>query len=162
MPDSAAVTVRPATLADAGDVARLLTDLGSSDVDEGEASRRLQRGHEQVFVAIADQRIGGLVAVKIELYFGHAAPLAHITALVTRPDTRRGGLARALVDAAHDWARANRCVGIELTCGLTPAREAAHRFYEAQGFAPTSLRYARPLDTDANASRSDESEGRAS
>jgi GNAT superfamily N-acetyltransferase len=141
MPDTDVVTVRPATEADAPAVAELLTILGSPGVDATEAARRLRRGHEDVLLACVDGRPRGLVAVKVELYFGHADPVTHITALVTDPAVRRGGLARALVLAAREWARERGCAGIELTCGLTPAREAAHRFYPAMGFERTSYRY---------------------
>jgi GNAT superfamily N-acetyltransferase len=158
MPEPTRITVRPATSADAADIAHLLTALGAPGVDAAEAERRRQRGHEDVLLAVLDGRARGLVAVKTELYFGHAEPLTHITALVTDPDGRRVGLARALVDAADEWARAHGCVGIELTCGLTPAREAAHHFYASRGFERTSYRYWRPLDADP-ATRPDPDEG---
>lgn len=140
------VAVRAAAAGDAVDVARLLGVLGADGVDADEAARRLRRGHEDVFLGTVDGRAGGLVAVKTELYFGHAVPVAHITALVTDAQARRTGVARALVETADDWARAHGCAGIELTCGL--ARTDAHHFYEVVGFERTSYRYWRPFDPD--------------
>ena len=62
----------------------------------------------------------------------------------------RPHLARALVRAAVTWARARHCVGLELTCGLNPARENAHRFYPAMGFQADAYRYWMPFE-DAGA-----------
>jgi GNAT superfamily N-acetyltransferase len=106
-----------------------------------EALRRLQRGYEDVLLGCLDGEPGGLVAVKTILYFGHAQPLAHISALVVEARWRRSGIARSLIEAATAWARAHHCVGLELMCGLNPAREDAHRFYPAMGFEPNAYRY---------------------
>jgi ribosomal protein S18 acetylase RimI-like enzyme len=125
---------------------RLLTELGSPGVDAAEAERRIARQEETVFVDENGGQLDGLVAVKRELYIGHALPSAHVTALVTRGAARRSGVARRLMDAAVGFARAQGYAGVELTCGLTPAREAAHRFYPSLGFRRTSYRYWLPLE----------------
>jgi GNAT superfamily N-acetyltransferase len=138
--------VRRARYADAAEVAELLMQLGSRPVDADEAMRRLARARETVFVAEDDGHLVGLVAVKTDLYFGHPLPLTHLTALVTRAEARRSGVGRALVDAALDFARENESTGIELTCGINPAREAAHEFYPSLGFQRSAYRYWLPLD----------------
>ena len=136
------ITVRDAEPTDAARVAVLLTQLGAPGVDKAEAARRLQRGEERVLVAVdTDQVVIGLVAVKQELCLGHAEPLLRITALVADAERRRNGAARALITATKELAQRLDCFGIELTCGLTPERAAAHRFYPAQGFEVTSHRY---------------------
>lgn len=133
--------VREATAADAQAVAELLTELGAKDVDAAEAAKRLGRRIETVFVADEDGELLGLVAVKSELYLGHSVPWAHVTALVTRSGARRGGVARQLMAAAADFSRRHAYQGVELTCGLKPEREAAHRFYRSLGYESTSTRY---------------------
>jgi GNAT superfamily N-acetyltransferase len=65
---------------------------------------------------------------------------------VTLSRARRGGVAHALLRTALAYARRHGCSGIELTCGLTPAREAAHRFYQAEGFEKNSIRYWLPIE----------------
>lgn len=140
--------VRQATAADAAQVAELLTELGAKGVDAAEAERRLARGIEDVVVADDAGTLLGLVAVKTELYFGHARPLAHVTAVVTRSSSRRGGVARSLMDAAFAFAREKGCSGIELTCGISPEREAAHRFYPTLGFEINSRRYSIAFDEE--------------
>ncbi|MFC7622490.1 GNAT family N-acetyltransferase [Microlunatus sp. GCM10028923] len=136
------IMVREALPDDAARVAVLLTQLGAPGVDEAEAGRRLARGDERVLVAVDEEGVvTGLVAVKPELPFGHAEPLLRITALVSDADRRRRGAAKALIDSAKQLAGRLGCTGIELTCGLTPDRAAAHRFYPEQGFVITSHRY---------------------
>jgi len=138
--------VRRALYADAPQVAELLMQLGSRPVDAPEALRRLARARETVFVAEEDAQLLGLVAVKTDLYFGHPLPLTHLTALVTRGESRRSGVGRALVAAAVEFARENESIGIELTCGINPARAAAHEFYPSLGFQRSAHRYWLPLD----------------
>jgi GNAT superfamily N-acetyltransferase len=139
------MSVREAGPDDATQVAELLAELGSPGVDATEAAARLARDEETIYVDDEDGTLGGLIAVKTELYFGHAQPLAHVTALVTRPVARRSGVARRLMAAAVAFAKRGGCTGVELTCGLNPAREAAHRFYPSLGFERTSYRYWLPL-----------------
>lgn len=140
------VLVRAATLPDAAAVAGLLTQLGAPGVDAAEAVRRLERNYEEVLLGCVGEAPAGLVAVKVILYFGHAKPLAHISALVVDDRFRRYGVARALVRAAVTWAQARHCVGLELICGLNPAREDAHRFYPAMGFEANAYRYWMPFE----------------
>ncbi len=141
---------REATLADATRVAELLTQLGAKGVDSAEAERRLRRGTHTVYVAERDGDVVGLIALKTDTPFGHGRQLAHISALVTLEAERRSGVAHELVQAAIAYARRNGCTGVELTCGLSPAREAAHRFYQTEGFEKNSIRYWLPLDTAPN------------
>jgi ribosomal protein S18 acetylase RimI-like enzyme len=138
--------VRRARYSDAPQVAELLMQLGSRAVDADEALRRLARARETVFVAQEGDRLLGLVAVKTDLYFGHPLPLTHLTALVTRSDARRSGVGRALVEKAQEFARDNESFGIELTCGINPAREAAHEFYPSLGFQRSAYRYWLPME----------------
>src|SRR5579859_7219194 len=138
--------VRRARYSDAPQVAELLMQLGSKTVDADEAARRLARARETVFVAEDDDVLLGLVAIKTDLYFGHPLPLSHLTALVTRAELRRSGVGRALVNAAMEFARENESIGIELTCGINSAREAAHEFYPSLGFERSAYRYWLPLD----------------
>ena len=119
--------------------------LGSRPVDADEALRRLARARETVFVAEDGDRLLGLVAIKMDLYFGHPLPLAHLTALVTRDEARRSGVGRALVNAALEFARDHEATGVELTCGINPAREAAHEFYPSLGFQRSAYRYWFPI-----------------
>jgi GNAT superfamily N-acetyltransferase len=142
------VRVRAATLSDAAAVAQLLTQLGAPGVDATEAVRRLERNYEEVLLGCVADAPAGLVAVKTILYFGHAKPVAHISALVVDERFRRYGVAKTLVQAAVAWAQARHCVGLELMCGLNPAREDAHRFYPAMGFQAIAYCYSMSFAAD--------------
>jgi GNAT superfamily N-acetyltransferase len=142
------VTFRDAGPADAAQVAELLAELGYP-VDALEARRRLERGTERVLVAAEGARLLGLAAVAVNANLTTDRPLARLTALVVRPDARRTGVGRRLVDEAIALARAGGCAGLELTSGLRPEREASHRFYAAHGFQRSSYRFWLPLTEPA-------------
>jgi GNAT superfamily N-acetyltransferase len=57
--------------------------------------------------------------------------MLHINGVYVRPQQRRGGVGRTLVEAALDWGRASGCAAGELNVlAANPAR----RLYEACGF----------------------------
>ena len=66
-----------------------------------------------------------------------------ITDLVVAERHRRQGVATALLNHAEAFARANGATRIELTCAT--GREAAHRFYARNGYAPRSTRFYKTL-----------------
>jgi aminoglycoside 6'-N-acetyltransferase I len=142
------VTIRDASLADAGAIASLLTELGYP-VGAADAARRLERGHERVVVAVREGEVVGLLSIWMALPLTRSLPVARITALVVSPAARRHGAGRALMSRAAELAGEAGCEGIELTSGERPERAAAHRFYESLGYRVTSRRYWLPLRPDA-------------
>lgn len=64
--------------------------------------------------------------------------VAELDALVVRPDQRRRGIGRALVEATLVWAKAAGVLRTEL--GVYAFNEAALRFWRSVGFAPLSHR----------------------
>lgn len=132
--------IREARLDDAREVGGLLTDLGYP-VTAPEAAERLARGSETVFVAVIQGRLVGLLSIWSQLPIARARPVARITAMVVRSETRGRGIGATLMERAVQWARDAGCEGIELTSGMRAEREAAHRFYEARGFHRTSYRF---------------------
>ena len=142
------MTIRDAGPADAAQVAELLGELGYP-VDPPEARRRLQRGTERVLAAADGDRLLGLAAVAVSASLTTDRPLARLTALVVRPDARRTGVGRRLMDEAIALARAAGCAGLELTSGVGPERAASHRFYAAYGFQRSSFRFWLPLTEPA-------------
>lgn len=136
--------VRDATDGDAAAVAGLLGELGYP-VPPDEMARRLRRPGERVLLAEADGRPVALVALTIGPQLSHAAPVARVTVLVVAGTARRLGAGRRLMARAEELAREAGCEDIELTSGIRPEREAAHRFYGAIGYLRTSYRFWRPL-----------------
>jgi len=138
------VTVRDATAADAADVAGLLGELGYPTT-AAEAADRLGRNDGRVLLAESDGRVVGLAVLAVASQLHHAAPTARVTALVVGEPARGRGAGRRLMARAEELAREAGCHVIELTSGIRPEREAAHRFYEALGYERTSYHFHRTL-----------------
>lgn len=127
--------VRPARAEDAAEMARLLTQLGYP-VGEAEAAARWRAiaaspRHAVFVAAAAEGPLAGLVAVERRLML-ELGERCEIVALVVDAHLRRGGVGRALADAARAWAQAGP--GRAMMVRSSVAREASHRFYERVGF----------------------------
>lgn len=137
-------SVRDAAPADAADVAELLGQLGYP-TSAAEARVRLATGDERVLLAEVGGRVLGLLAVTTRRSITHAHPVARVTAMVVRDSARRQGVGRLLMDSAARLALAEGCESIELTSGIRPERDAAHRFYRSLGYEPSSYCFWRRL-----------------
>ncbi|HKF16310.1 MAG TPA: GNAT family N-acetyltransferase [Candidatus Dormibacteraeota bacterium] len=137
-------TLRPAVADDAAVVAELLGQLGYP-ISAREALSRLSRPGARVILGEADGEALGLLELSLQLQITHARPVARVTAMVVRDSARRRGVGRSLMERAAELARAEGCEGIELTSGLQPEREHAHRFYEALGYERVSFKFWCPL-----------------
>ena len=137
------VAVRPAVAADADAVLALWAECRSSaavtpDTRESVA-RLLHRDADSLLIAVEDgQVVGALVA-------GWDGWRANLYRLAVRPERRRRGIARALVEEGHARLRAK---GAPRATALVAADEAdATGFWEAAGYAadPQMQRYVRNL-----------------
>lgn len=138
------LTVRSAVAGDAAAVALLLGQLGYP-MATMEAVSRLNREGARVILAEAAGEALGLLELTVQLQITHARPVARVTAMVVRDSARRRGVGRRLMERAAELARAGGCEGIELTSGLQPERQDAHRFYKALGYERASYKFWRPL-----------------
>jgi len=91
--------------------------------------------HLPTFLAKADDRVLGFLSLK-----QHTSYSAEILVMAVRPEAQRGGIGRALVEAADSYARG---LGVEYmqvkTLGPSRPDEGYARtraFYEASGFRP--------------------------
>lgn len=128
--------IRHARTTDAPAVTTLLAELGYPDNDETDVRRRLERWarHPEgaAFVAEADGKVVGVVAVVAIPLFEREGSVARIVALVV-DETRRGsGVGRELVAAAEAEASRLGCDTMEVTSSRH--RTAAHAFYRARGY----------------------------
>ncbi len=100
--------------------------------------RKMQRNEYLAWFA-ADA--GGAVAAGVGLWLmdwpphmiGPGAPRGNILNVYTRPESRRMGLARRLIDAALAWCRTN---GVRMV--ILHASDDGRRLYESLGFEPTN------------------------
>ena len=100
--------------------------------------RHLERGladpSVRLFVAECGERFAGFCAATLEA----APPLLRehgrlaITEIWVERDARRGGVGRALVDAALAWGRERRAARVEVRVAARNAE--AQAFWRAQGF----------------------------
>ena len=135
--------IRPATVDDAAQVARLSAQLGyPADVATFTARLRAiaARDTHAVLVREADDgRLLGFVGLEHRLGI-ESGELAEIVGLVVDADARRTGTGRALVAAAEAWAR-DRGLGV-LYLRSNIVRTEAHDFYPALGFERSKTQHA--------------------
>ena len=154
------VDIRRAHQDDAAGVQALLRQLGYQSSEE-DVRRKLgllsERTSDPVLVAVEGERLLGVIALHWTPMLHLAAPLARITALVVRDDTRGTGVGRRLVDAGAALARNAGCGQLELTTALR--RTDAQTFYRAIGFTESSVKLVRELPTVGTQSAPESNDG---
>ncbi len=137
--------IRNATPADAPGLAELLAASGHPVSAATLAARmdRLQRAPGSALLALEWGPPSGIIV--LHWYVGLAAdhPIAEVTTLLVGPAERRRGLARLLLKAASQAARAAGCHEV----GIRAPAEAPGllAFCEATGFIPDGARLRRSL-----------------
>ena len=138
--------LRSAMIADADDVARLLTELGyPCEIDE--AAERIDAIAANDRQALVVARVEGIVSGLIALDFMYYLPLdtttCRITALVVSSSARGQGLGRQLLREAERRARTGGAARLEITSGSQ--RTDAHAFYKACGYGDGTVRFVKAL-----------------
>ena len=144
-----AIAIRPATVADAIEVARLLTALGHPTDAKGIAVRWgewLAAGNDALVADRADGTLAGVATMHEMVVLHRPRPVGRITALVVDASARRQGIGRALVAAAEEALARKGCGLLEITSNERLAD--AHAFYERLGYERTSVRFAKVLAPD--------------
>jgi GNAT superfamily N-acetyltransferase len=132
---TSSVTVRMATIDDADALARLATALGYSTTTTAMEERLLTLRYDDdhaVFVAVEGGEVRGFAHIAVR-----ASLLSDLTlevlALVVDERARGRGLGRALQNAIEAEGRSRGLDEVRVSSNI--ARERAHRFYEANGYA---------------------------
>ena len=145
-PSPLGTDLRSAMIADADDVARLLTDLGYPCEIEDAAERidAIAANDRQALVlARRDGAVCGLVALDFMYYLPLGTITCRVTALVVTPTAQGLGIGRQLLKEAERRARSGGAARIELTSGSQ--RTEAHAFYRACGYKDSSVRFVKQL-----------------
>lgn len=93
---------------------------------------RLEQDEAVVFLAEADGQAVGFTLLYPSFSSVRMASIWVLNDLFVSPDARRTGAGRALLDAAHEHARATGAIVVVLATGH--ANTTAQRLYEATGF----------------------------
>jgi GNAT superfamily N-acetyltransferase len=143
MLDEAAVTIRPASDADADAIAALFTDegypAGPSDI-VGRLTR-FASPHSRVLVAEYDESILGFIAIHALPRFEHDDRIVRVLALVVDAGARERGVGGALMSEAERVAVELGAAFIEVTAGHH--RPEARRLYETLGYDASVAAYLR-------------------
>lgn len=135
------ISVRPARLADADEIARLTLQLGY-DVEPSGVSARLSRilasPNHRVWLADTGRSIDGWVHAFVAEYID-AAALVVVGGLVVDSRSRGSGVGRLLMATVEAWAREAGCSVVRLTSSAT--RTHAHGFYERIGYTNIKTQY---------------------
>jgi len=129
------IRIRRAQTADAGEIARLSTELGYPASPEGIAERLLLlQARDNSFIAVAEDekaRILGWIALEQRLQL-QSGPRAEIVALIVSENCRKAGIGGALVAAGERWASE---LGLtSLTVQSNVRRQESHNFYTKNCF----------------------------
>ena len=145
-PSPLGTDLRSAMIADADDVARLLTELGyPCDIED--AAERIDaiaaNDRQALVLARRDGAVCGLVALDYMYYLPLGTITCRVTALVVTPTAQGLGIGRQLLKEAERRARSGGAARIELTSGSQ--RTEAHAFYRACGYKDSSVRFVKQL-----------------
>jgi ribosomal protein S18 acetylase RimI-like enzyme len=132
--NDAAVTVRPATAADAERLATLLTEEGYPAGPSDLATRiaRFSTPDSSVLAAEASGEVIGFVAFHVMPRFETDERFARIVALVVDPGVRARGIGRQLMVEAENAARDRGASFLEITAGHH--RPEARKLFESLGY----------------------------
>ena len=134
--------LRRARLEDAGEVARLVTELGYP-VEARAILPRLQAllVHPDHLVTVAtgpNDRLSGVIMAEHRLLLLYGSQV-EIMGLSVGADSRRRGVGRALVKAVEDWAREFGSDKIVVRSNVV--RPESHPFYEKIGYKRTKTQH---------------------
>ena len=105
----------------------------------------IERSPIDEFYVLEDEgEVRGALGFRLRENIDEPTRFGEVSLLVVRDGFRRSGYGRALMAFAENLAKARGCQGTWLVSG-THRAEDAHRFYTALGYAPTGIRFIKPV-----------------
>jgi len=143
MTDAVAMTLRPASSADAEGIAALFTDEGypAGPSDIVTRLERFESAGARVIVAEHDGAMLGFIALAPIPRFEHDDWIIRMIALVVDAGARERGVGRTLLAEAERIGREMGAAFVELTAGHH--RPEARHLYESVGYDATVTTYLR-------------------
>lgn len=145
-----AVSVRPAQISDAADLARLTHQLGY-EMSAAEAAARLPRvlarPDHKVLIAEAGGTIVGWLHASLSEHLD-ADTCVLIEGIVVNREHRRQGIGERLLAQAEAWGLERGCSIVRLRS--TSTRLKAHKFYEKLGYTNVKAQFSFAKGLDAS------------
>lgn len=142
------IYLRPATIADSVQIARLVSGLGYPTAP-GQMQRRLQtilsNDDYATVVACDGDTLVGFIGTRVGPLYEKDGQYGQIMALAVASGYQRQGIGRMLLQAAESELIRHRISILVVTSGNQ--RSDAHGFYERNGYAWTGRRYARVAES---------------
>lgn len=142
------VHIRPYQSVDLSAMTRLMSDLGYPASLEA-MSVRMERisadPSMSTFVAVIEDRVVGMIGMKLMLFYEGDGNVAQVVTLVVEESCQGQGVGKVLMDYAIHWAEEQNASGIYLNSGNKPERLRAHEFYKSKGFEINGFRFVRKL-----------------
>jgi GNAT superfamily N-acetyltransferase len=136
--------IRSATLQDAPTVKELFQELIGHTLSDNDVINRIsfvnQSPIDSLFVYEDDAGIGGLMAFRIRENIEENSRFGEISVLVVRPELRKKGIGKKLMEYAERLASEKECIGTWLVSGFG-REEMAHPFYKSLGYETTGFRF---------------------
>ena len=136
--------IRKADKSDGESLALLAAELGYPTTPSQARERlvEIKRAGDTVLVADCNAKVVGMIVLH-RTRFLHREPDGRIATLVVSGSYRNFGIGAQLIEAAEVIFRDWGCERVEVTSGTQ--REAAHRFYQREGYFDTAKRFVKPL-----------------
>ena len=157
------LVIRAATIADAGDVAIVLTELNETvgavgydaehekmpentrvSVAQAESRMRAVQGIETILLAYVSGELAGFTSLRLIPHLDQDTPYAEVTQLHVRPRFRRQGIATRLLEEAQQLAVDAEATAVHILCAVgNPEGQA---FYRAAGYEVVCVEFDKYLE----------------
>lgn len=142
------LVIREAEITDVPALTDLIVQLGYSTTTP-EMETRFANIHNhpdyKTLVAVVDDMVIGMAGLAKGYYYEHNGMYVRVLALVTNAKFHRGGVGKALIEKAENWAREIGATTILLNCGNREERTTAHVFYKMLGYNIKSSGFVKKL-----------------
>lgn len=139
--------IRPAVCADLSGIYALVCELEETsfpqEIFAWGLNTMLADASHLLLVAEAQEKIVGLLHLRMEFQLHHCGKVAEIMELIVSNAVRSQGIGAALLHAAREQAIQHSCIQFEVTSNQK--RKNAHRFYQREGLEQTHVKLTEAL-----------------
>jgi N-acetylglutamate synthase-like GNAT family acetyltransferase len=136
--------IRRATLSDTQAIKDLFEELIGHQLSEDDVINRITYVQnstiDSLFVYVFNNKVVGLLAFRIRENIEENSRFGEISVLVVRPEFRKMGIGKKLMEYAEHLAHEQNCIGTWLVSGFG-REEKAHTFYKSLGYDTTGYRF---------------------